>query len=204
MTPAYNKSGSYAMKPFTQEEELDEASVWDAQAEDSFTFNTRNKTEKGTVASEQTKVLKVGGKRSIEDNDSAIEHKSKHQNSEHPSGISGLTSTLGNTNTMEKQEVGFIPISKKFEDQQKYDIDEEGFAIKMGTSAPINIPSNNINIKVSSPGEGRTQSFVPPHLMGEKDPDEKDPDDISRSVLKREQLRQRRSVLESTGFLEKV
>ncbi|QDZ24865.1 hypothetical protein HOP50_15g74080 [Chloropicon primus] len=81
----------------------------------------------------------------------------------------------------------------------------------LGTSAPINIPgnensfyqkrgSNGSNVVESPRSSTRAEGFVPPHLIGAED-DGQDPE-LSTSIMKREQLKHRNTILKQTGYLE--
>ena len=79
----------------------------------------------------------------------------------------------------------------------------------LGTSAPINIPGNDMykarrdsreSRGAGSPPRGttRAEGFVPPHLLGAADAEQ----ELSTSVLRREQLEHRNTILKATGYLE--
>ena len=187
------------------EEELDEASVWDyATTEtkgDGPAAQDATTTSPSGVAPPASDdfVLKerVGGKRSAvrgrAGSDNAAEKLIKYQPGEMRGG-SGI---------------GSIPIQSKrnpYDLAAAGDLDGDEAGITMGTSAPINIPLSVRRITIESPhGEKRAQSFVPPHLISQVAPafdvDVGD-SDLSSSVMKRDQLKHRNSVLKQTGFLE--
>jgi len=81
----------------------------------------------------------------------------------------------------------------------------------LGTSAPINIPGNDMykarrdsreSRGAGSPPRGttRAEGFVPPHLLGAADAEQ----ELSTSVLRREQLEHRNTILKATGYLEET
>mmetsp|Transcript_29362 Transcript_29362/g.62266 ORF Transcript_29362/g.62266 Transcript_29362/m.62266 type:complete len:251 (-) Transcript_29362:1181-1933(-) len=84
----------------------------------------------------------------------------------------------------------------------------------LGTSAPINIPDNRLynqfykkrgsgaSNEVESPmSSTRAADFVPPHLIGSEEDHIEDPE-LSTSIMKREQLKHRNTILKQTGFLD--
>ena len=79
----------------------------------------------------------------------------------------------------------------------------------MGTSAPINIPGGSAhNQFYKKRGQGEMDSpkhtstlstdFVPPHLIGTEDEEA----ELSTSIIKRDQLKRRNTILQQTGFLD--
>ena len=94
-------------------------------------------------------------------------------------------------------------------------LDQSIFVGLMGTSAPIQIPDSVHNQFYKKRGNGesgvldsprsstRAADFVPPHLIGTvADVDVVEDPDLSSSVLKRDQLKRRNTILSQTGFLQ--
>jgi hypothetical protein len=210
-------------------EELDEASVWEYEVwkgKEGGQEHSSSKSPQYPHASEEEDIQQQHGE---DEGFGAVSLGDKKRQSfvlqEASSEKEDSSKSTHTTNMKVKSTTEYIPIKQsRIESSSEYSGYSKTFAINnnnnalspfdqnlptniMGTSAPINIPVSAHNQFYKKRGKGEMDSpkrstlstdFVPPHLIGTEDEDP----ELSTSIIKRDQLKRRNTILQQTGFLD--
>jgi len=211
-------------------EELDEASVWEYEAwkgKEGGQEHSSSKSSQYHHASEEEHIQQQQQQQQGEDEGSgAASLGDKKRQSfvlrEASPEKEDSSKSTHTTNMKAKSTTEYIPIKQsRIESSSEYSGYSKTFANNnalspfdqnlpaniMGTSAPINIPVSAHNQFYKKRGKGEMDSpkrstlstdFVPPHLIGTEDEDP----ELSTSIIKRDQLKRRNTILQQTGFLD--